>query len=254
MLAELIEKLAEQAVSAATPQIEETDPTKIYAVRKPDGTVEFMGGRVPWRKHKAQDLETIAAFAEKFPAAAIWYSRDKIVCLTNDQERFDRVTVDMLKSKQILALIDLEAKKPLLPQRDFLFMLRTVFTPNAFPTAPKLIECIRVIKWEAGSKAEGNIQRGKVSVGKEVAASVTGLEDVMEQVTLAVPIFDNSFMPKSYDVICALEIYEAENRLQLFPLPGEIEKAFARAEADLSENLRALLGDASSVPVYYGSA
>src|ERR1043166_4889324 len=143
MLKDLIKKLAEQAVAAAAPQIEETDPTQFYAVRKPDGTVDFIGGRVPWRRHTAQDLETVVAFAERFMGiddelggAVIWYNREKIVCLTNDSERFDRITVDMLKSKQILNLVDLESKKPLLPQRDVLFMLRTVFTPNAFPTAP----------------------------------------------------------------------------------------------------------------------
>jgi hypothetical protein len=261
MLKEFVEALAKQAIEAAAPQIKETDPTKTYAVRNPTtGLVDFIGGRVPWRKHKAQDLETVVAFAERFETAAatgtsigatIWYNRDKIVCLTNDAERFDRVTVDMLKSKQILSLVELDAKRPLMPQRDFLFMLRTVFTPNAFPIAPKLIDMLRQVKFEAGAKSEGNIQRGKTSVGKEVTAAATFLDAVPEQVTLSVPVFDNSFMPKSYDVICALEIYEQEQRLQLFPLPGEIESAFAHAEADLCKSLRDLLGK-TTVPVYYG--
>ena len=66
-----------------------------------------------------------------------------------------------------------------------------------------------------------------------------------------VPLFDNSFMFKGYDINCALEIYEAEQRFQLFPLPGHVERAFAAAEADLCESLRDLLGELKT-PVYYG--
>lgn len=251
MLKELFEAINEQAVSAAGPHFEESDPTKIYAVRKPDGTVEFVGGRVPWRKHKAQDLETIAAFSDKFKTAAIWYSREMVVCLTNDAERFDRITVDLIRSQQAAKLMDLQTTKPLMPQRDFLFMLRTVFTANAFPTAPKLIDTLRSVKFEAGQKTDGVVQRGKSSVGKELSASATFLDAVPEQVTVSVPMFDNSFAKRSYDVICALEIHEVEMRLQLFPLPGEVEKAFAAAEADLSQDIRNLIGN-DKVPVYYG--
>jgi hypothetical protein len=254
MLKELLDAVALQSVGAAAPQIKEADPTKDYVVRKPDGTVEFVGGRVPWRKHKAKDLETIAAFAERFAAASIWYSRDQIVLLTNDAERFDRVSVEMIWSKQIKQLLDLDKAKPKHGQRDFLFMLRTVFTPNAFPTATGLIESLRQVKFEAGSKTEGNIQRGKVSVGKEITAAATFLAAIPEQVPLSVPLFENSFMSNSYDVLCALEIYEDEQRLQLFPLPGEVEKAFAAAETDLCSTMLALLGKESKVPVYYGSA
>jgi hypothetical protein len=259
MLKEFIDTLAAQAVAASLPKIEMADPTKNYAVRKPDGTIEFIGGRVPWRKHLAQDLETVVAFAERFTSidedgtsAVIWYSRERIVCLTSDAERFDRVSVEMLKSKQIMALADLDAKRPKMPQRDFLFMLRTVFTLNAFPTSPTLIDTLRQVKFESGSKTEGNIQRGKTSIGKEATAAATFLDAVPEQVTLSVPVFDNAFMPKHPGVRCALEIYEDSQQFQIFPLPGEIEKAFSHAEADLCQSIRDLLGGKSTVPVYYG--
>ena len=132
-------------------------------------------------------------------------------------------------------------------------MLRTVFTPNAFPTNPGLIDSLRQVKFEAATKTEGNVGRGKSSIGKDVKAEATFLDAIPEQVNLSVPLFENSFLSNAYDVMCALEIYEDEQRLQLFPLPGEIEKAFAAAEADLSSTMLALLGKDSTVPVYYGS-
>src|SRR5689334_5949537 len=108
MLQEIIETLAKQAIDASAPQLVEKDPTKTYAVRKPDGTVDFVGTRVPWRRHQARDLETIVSFAERFQGdgkadvrSAIWYSREKIVLLTDDTNRFDTVSVQMLWSQQI---------------------------------------------------------------------------------------------------------------------------------------------------------
>ncbi len=252
MLAELLEKLSEQAVGAAAPQIQESDPTKMYAVRKPDGTVDFIGGRVPWRKHKAQDLETIAAFAEDHSDAAIWYSRDNVIILTDDGDRRDRVTVEMLKTKQVLALLELDAKRPKYGQREFLFFIRTVLTKGAFPTNPSLIDSLRVVNFEAQEKAEGNLQRGKISVGKSLNAAVAGLDAVPEFLVVEIPLFDNPFLTDTFPIECALEIYEDEKKFQLFPLPGEVEAAFCSAEAKLSKNIRDLLGTESKVPVYYG--
>lgn len=48
-------------------------------------------------------------------------------------------------------------------------------------------------------------------------------------------------------------IGESEARLQLFPLPGEVEAAYAKAEMSLCGEIRDLLGDESKVPVYYGA-
>lgn len=259
MLKELFEALSQQAVRAAGPLLTEVDRTNAYAVRKEDGTVDIVRGEPDPRSHKAQDLKTIVAFAERFAGddtlvqSAIWYSRERVVCLMDDNERSDGVTLDMIKSKQIIQLMDLEAKKPLLDQRAFIFMLRTVLTPSAFPHNPKLIDVLRVVNFEQGQKSEGNIQRGKTSIGKSATAAATFLDDVPEQVTVSVPLFENSFMVKAYDVLCALEIYEAEMRFQLFPLPGEIEDAFAQAEADISKSIRDLLGDKDAIPLYYGA-
>lgn len=252
MLKELLDAVAKQAVGAAGPQHKEIDTTKTYIVLNADGKPEFVGNQVPWRKHKAQDLETIAAFADKNKSAAIWYSRTAIVLLVNDADRREHVTVEMIHSDQILKLAELDnGKPPLIGQRELLFMLRTVFTPDALPKFPKLIDTLRQVKFKAGMDTDVNVQRGKSSVGKAVSAEATFQAEVPEQITLSIPVFDNSFARQTHDVICALEIYEAEQKLQLFPLPGEVEKAYAAAEADLSASLRDLLGK-STVPIYLG--
>lgn len=252
MFKEALQEITAAAVKAAGPQHKEIDPTKTYAVVT-DGKVELIGNQVPWRKHTAQDLETIAAFADKFTSAAIWVSRRDIVLLVNDDDRRERVYVEMIQSDEIDRLGELGEAKPLLDQRAILFMLRTVFTQDALPKFPKLIDTLRSVKFEAQTSADSKIERGKSSVGKALNVHASGLESVPEQVTLSVPIFENSFATLRVDVQCALEIYEAEQRLQLFPLPGEVEGAYAKAESHLCELIRDLLGKDSAVPVYYGS-
>lgn len=251
MLKEALEALSKQSVAAAGPQVKEIDPTRTFAVLNPDGSTEIIGDAPPWRKHAAQDLETIVSFAEKNANAAIWYSRDKIVCITDDATRRDRVTITMLPSDQIQKLVLLNGSKPLITQRELLFMLRTVFTPTALDKFPKLIDLLRKVSFLAGSKADSEIGRGKSSVGKSLAAEASLQGELPEQITLNVPVFTNSFARRTYDVQCALEIYEQEQKFQLFPLPGEVEKAWFSAEADLSASLRALIGEGAT-PVYYG--
>ncbi len=258
MLKEMIEALAAQAINAAKPQYTEIDPTKMYAVRKPDGTIEFIGNRHPWRKHKAKDLETIVAFAERFDsdppvdwAPAIWYSRHAVTCLIDDDDVRQFISVEMLWSEQIAKMIELGQSKPMLSQFDLLYMFRTVFKPESLTKNTGLIESLRKMTFSSGSKADVEIGRGKSSVGKSIAVEVTGQTAIPEQVTISVPVFNNAFARRSHDVLCALEIFENDGKFKLFPLPGEVELAFAEAEANISASLRDLLGT-TDVPVYYG--
>lgn len=253
MLSEFLNNICDRAVAGSKPQMVEADPTKTYASKEPDGKIVFFGGRTPYRNHQAQDLETIAAFAERFaPDPSIWYSREGITLFVNDDERNDRVLVELLHTDQIHLLRKWETTKPKLTQREFLLHLRTVLTPAAFPSDPTLIDNLRKVKWESGAKAEGEIQRGRSSIGKAVAAEATFLAHIPETVTVSVPIFANSFSPRSYPVTCALEIYEDSQQLQMFPLPGQVERAYSAAEADLCKSILDLLGEDSEVPVYFG--
>jgi len=253
MLKEFIESISALALNGNRPQLVEADETKTYAIRLPDGKIDFVGNQAADRNHQASDLPTIAAFADKFKKASVWYSRSNVTLLTDDDERKDRVVTKLDFSVQAKRLIDLEKGKPLMSQRDFLFMLRTVFTASSFASASKLVEIISNVVFTAGQQAEGIIQRGRSSVGKaaQAEAKFSG-GDVPHQVTLSVPLFDNAFLRKTYDVICAVEIYEQEQKFQIFPLPGEVESAFAAAEADLCQQILDLLGKSTATPVYFG--
>ena len=254
MLKEALQELAATAVKASLPQPKEIDPTKVYIIINGEGKPELIGNETPWRNHYANDLLTIAAFSAKFKQSAIWYSRDAVVCLIDDTKRREKVTLDIATSNQVVKLKALEEQKPLMSQRDVLFMLRTVFTPAALAKFPKLIDLLRQVKFATGEKSESNVQRGKSSVGKSLQVEASFIEDVPDQITLSIPVFANAFARWTFDVICALEIYEAEQKIQLFPLPGEVEKAVAAGEESLCTALtRAANEVTSSAPIYYGT-
>jgi len=142
-----------------------------------------------------------------------------------------------------------------------------VFTQAAFPTALYLIDALRQVKFQAATTGDSAIQRGRTSVGKEASAAATFLQDVPETVTVSVPIFENYFARGRRDVLCALEVHEAEQRFQIFPLPGQLELAITAAEFGVMASLAELLprseraagtegaeGEAMpEIPIFHGS-
>jgi hypothetical protein len=251
-LTKAFEFLAKQAVAAAEPQVAEFDPTKCHVVRMPDGAVHFRPGVPPWRKHSAFDLETIAAFADRFKTdgPAIWVNRNGVVCLVNDSDRRERVEMKLSFSKQIQQLQTLEAKQ-MLDQRGLIFMLRTVFR-GCLGRAPELIDVLRQVRFTVGSEGEQNIGKGKSSMGKTVRAEMTGVQNIPEYVTVSVPIFDNgSLVMFTADVECVLEVLEQTQNFQFFPVPGRIEVAINQAETQLGETVVSLL-EGESFPIYRG--
>lgn len=255
MLKEFVEALSRLSVDAARPQVSDVAREKDVLVKNPDGTVRIVEGKPPYRSHKAKDLGTIAAFASRFSGSAIWYSRNEVVLLIDDADRRERVSISMDWSDQIKWLMDMEKSKRLVDQRKILQDLRTVLTPAAFQAAPKFIDLFKQIKFSAGSTTNADMQRGKASVGKEVMARVSFLAELPEMVTVSVPMFHNTFANKCYDVSCAVEIWEAEEKFQMFPLPGQVEKAFAAAEGDIADSIGMLVDqDADDgVKIYYGA-
>jgi hypothetical protein len=117
-----------------------------------------------------------------------------------------------------------------------------------------LIDILRVGKYRASIDGTQEIGKGKSSVGKAINAEMIFAEALPEYLVLDVSIFENAFMAvKSYTVQCVLEPMEDVQKLQVAPLPGEIEAAFAKAEADMLGGLMDLLGQDAKTPVYYGT-
>lgn len=262
MLKELLEELNKVAVRAAGPQVTKINRTDTFISYGNDGHIVKFNGEPQPRDHRALDLETIAAFADRFKDTyAIWYSRDGITFLADDTDRQHKVTIEMKKSDQINCLMNFEREKPLLPPEQLVRTLRTVFTASAFQSC-NLIELLRKTKFTSNGESTAEVTRGRTSLGRSITAEAALADTFPEQVTISIPIFFNSFARKTQDIICAVEVREKEEKFQLFPLPGEVEKAFCAAESLLCKSIMDLVspgmpmdqGVAASdiARVYYG--
>jgi hypothetical protein len=148
----------------------------------------------------------------------------------------------------VKALRAWEERPPRHPQRELIFLLRTVFA-DCLPSG--LLEALRSVRWQNDATAVGEVQHGKRSTGKSIESTFTGTAALPEEVTFVVPVWGNAF-GWTAPVRLALEIHPDAGAFQLVPLPGQLERAIASAEERLGDELKAALED-SQVPVHYGA-
>ena len=253
MLKEALEFLAGQSLAASAPVASKWAPTESYSYRKPNGEIEFVHGRPARRQHEARDLLTIVSFADRFNASAsIWYSRSSVVALLDDTDRRDTVRISMQASEEIITLRNLESTPVEMSQAEILRLLRTTFH-GAVPEELKLVALLRNVKFKLVKDDEVDLQKGKSSIGSKLASEAQFTSAIPENVVLSVPVFTNGFARWRVPVECCLEVLDIEQKFQLFPLPGEVEKATCEAEANICRDIRSLLGDSETpTPVYYG--
>jgi hypothetical protein len=262
MLAEAIEKLCSLHKLGVGPVFfkPEDEGAHGHYLRQPDGSYEWNPSLPVARDHKALSLQPVADLAKaaaegELPEGepclipVIWYSREAVVCLLDDSDRRDRVTLALAPSPQLAALIELEAKRQPVAQADLLFLLRTTFK-GCCDTS--LVPALRSVQWKVAQDSASNIDRSKRSVGKSIEQEVLGLGSVPETTTLAVPVFAAANLDALAHVECVVEPVLDKERFLFYPLPGQVESAWTAGEAWLLARLMALLGEDSPVSVHYG--
>lgn len=225
------------------------NPKHIAILEKRDGTIETIIAHPEPRDHVASDLSAIIEFAERDPdGAAVWYSREQVVCLLNDADRRDRVTLTLQFSPPLAQLIAFERNPNPLKQAALVLLLRTTFAACLAP-AGEILAAVRNLKFKVGGGGESNLQHGSVSVGRAIQQEMTGVKTIPETIALEVPIFTNAHLPYTGRIQVAIDIDPATEAFRLIPLPLEIERAIAAAEAKICEELVADLGVDG---IYYG--
>lgn len=254
MLKEFVEAIREMAVEGCTesktPVMVPVNPRTAYATLEGDKVVINEAEREPARCHKSIDLETITAFAVRFKeTAAIWYSRFAVIVLTDDADREDSVRLNLQFSDQYRKLMDLAKSQAKMSQRDTILMLRSTFKDGLLNNAD-LVKQLRSVKVQSSGGAE--LQRGKSSEGRQIAAQIGSEYEPPEYLSLSIPVFLDQIGTGLQTVQCVFEVDENGPAFQLFPLPAELEKAAVEAERMIQANIIKLLGK-EKVPVYYGT-
>jgi len=250
MLKEAIESLMAAGVKAGEPKLLQPKP-------EPGHVYYLQGQRVVAtpapRDHGAQDLATIVAFAEKGGEAeagggpVLWYNRKAVVCLLNDGERRDKVTLPLALSRPIEVLTNLQTPAAL-TQAAFIRLLRI----DLAGACDSLVGIVRRVHWRSADEGEAELRPGKASVGRRIESELTGTAELPETVTLTVPVF-TSILKKPFEVQCSLDSDAGTQSFYLVPLPNQVEEAIQEAEGDIGSLLRGMVSSRDlEVPVYYG--
>lgn len=252
ILRELFEAIGVQAVKASGFKVfrAEAEPKHVYYTQDSDGSPEMHEAQPEPRSHVALSLQAIVEFAKKNDSAAIWYSREKVVCVLDDAVRRDFVTLDLAFSSQLELLIQLEATRKSYKQAEFIKLLR-INLGNCMTNTGNLLDNIRKLKWESGQMVNTNIGHGKASIGRSIQAEVSGEIPLPDYCLVSTPIWGNGFVHNA-NVKCALEVDPPTESFQLIPFPQEIEAAVVSGEENILRHLQTLLEDAGT-PLYYGS-
>lgn len=253
MKADFLKALEAMAVKAGGPVTVPIPGTSSrLLVRQANGDYEEVDGYIPSRNHKANDISAIVEFAHQFfETAAIWYSRTGVICLTDDNDREDRVSYALSYSPQLSHIQGWAAGiGNRLKQRDAILLLRTMFK-NCLGRTGRFLENLRLLNFKTSSEGSSGIQHGKASVGKAIMSEVSGIEAIPESIVMDVPIFASGFKV-NLPIEIAIELDPANETIGFIPIPGDIESAIALAEAEVGARIRKELGEVK-VPVYYGT-
>jgi hypothetical protein len=267
MLEQLVNRLAGLGVEAKRNIIiaPPAEPVHVY------GVVNTDTGAVDWRRASPAPLNATALAVSGLvralkahvgdevngPAGAtVWYSRGGVVGIANRGDRRDRVTLPLKYSPQmqLLSEWDKGGASDDFKQAELVYLLRTTFKNN-MDKQGRLLDIVRKIRWESDGAAEVEILHGKSSVGKQLRQEARGLDAIPEYTTFTVPVFDSAELSaKTFPVECAFEPDAASSTFSIIPLPGEVERAKAFAEAEVAALIMASLTEEGLglVPVLYG--
>ncbi len=268
-----LEALTKLAQKAAEPKVFNLphEPEHRYAVRTPEGELDFREAEPEPRNHTALDLSALVEFAVDFtnthaevvkgeavPAniVELWFSRHGVTLHLDSTTRRDVVRLKLEESPQLKTLRALENARQGVTQKEFIKLLR-ISLPGALPES--MLNAVRNLKFKLNSEGESAVAHNKVSVGKAIQAQLDGSDVIPEEATAWVPIWTGFLQELPYGVRCAVDIDPQAQTFSLIPLPGEIERVVRDAEKKLGRLLAEAVADEASdpkivdlIPVLYG--
>lgn len=241
--------------SGAGKVINTPEPEGYYSVQSPSGGITVVEAKPSHRRHTAFDLTAVVEFAKRYSdEASIWYSRNGVVCITDDTgdfaRRMNRVTLPLLPSVPMSVLQSWEKNTIQLQQEQAVRLMRTTFA-DCLASAGNLATILANVRFTVNKEQQGEIRQGRSSLGSNLTAQIDGYDKIPDTVTFSVPVFAAGVIHEA-PVRCALETYPASGGFAFVPIPGQIESAFWSAEAWIVEQLRAAMNDPDA-RIYYGN-
>jgi len=231
-----------------------TVPPAIQTVKCEPEHVYFLNGSryiaEPFpRSHKAKDLDTIAAWANLFSndKSHVWYDRDAIIVVLDNETRRDWVIMRLNLSDPLKTIIGWGQKSGGFEQTDLILLFRTMFKGCL---DKDLIAILRKVKFSSSGDSERTVTTTKTSIGKKIEQEASGAMEIPDDFIMNVPVFANTNLPMTGNVEVAISINVQSERFFLHPVPGHVERVVADAERELGKRLTELLDDESKL--FYG--
>lgn len=261
MIADALKYLRDLAAESMEPRplsIPGSDREKRYVI---NGSVhQFPFDPAP-RDHKPGSLDDLIRLANRFDNEAtpdgeddaflpvVWYDAEEVVLVIDDQDhRIERATLSLEYSDVFLTLMKLRADRTWFEQKPFVRLLRIDLAGTLEPVA--LLDRVRKLRWENTQATHGTVTRNSESLGREINSRVDAADPIPEEVVLMVPVYKTVGETDRLPLRCTVDTDPALGRLQLLPLPDEIERVLSLATADIGARLSRGLND--SIPCYLG--
>lgn len=230
------------------------EPPHIYYVAE-DGergiTLRKETAASPAFRERSSDVATLVEWLkEQAPTKGeVWYSRRAVIAgQATASPQADLCTLSLSGSPQLSYLIGVEKSPATLDQSQLIRTLRTTLFGSH---GGDLLANIRKVNLSKAKNVEAQQTKGKVSLNRSDIAEMSGAADIPDVVQFDVPVFSAASIPCRAVVQCDLDLNAETERFILTVLPGEIEKAWAKGEAWLLNEITNHVGK-DDIAVYYG--
>ncbi len=239
--------LATQAQSLRPVPVEDPKVARFYDGKQ---VIEVAKPRAA-RKHVVRTLADFIAYVQDGVGAsspAVWFDCGRVVGVLDDGGHgLDTVTLTLTASTLFQRLMTIEKSGTFYDQKAFVRLLKIELAGTLDPNV--LANRVRSIKFENGTVTRAAVQKQRESLGREIISSVSGEQEIPEEVTLAVPVFSNPGIEFVSAVKCAVEIDPPSGTFRLVPLPDELRHALDLAVEYVGGQLRHAMPE---VDVYWG--
>lgn len=252
-----IKTLLEAGKQLANPIIKAADePPGWYYLRQGDGSLTRVRAEPVNRQHAMGDLESLISFLKDDPElpedlarTTVWCGRESVTVLLDDEDRRDRITLELAFTPQWLKLLELteEPPKPW-EHKQLLRFLRDLIP--AFRSEDLAV--LRQIRLRAQTDTEMSVSHSKESLGKRVMAEASGVTDLPEYLEAQVPVYQTPGEDLVAAITCDLDIDTIEGKFYLVPRAQDFENALQRADESRMRRLREGLAGLPKIQVYRG--
>lgn len=245
MIQEALKYLADQAVSAAKPDVVVIPELRQVGVRDlQTGNLALQDLPAVPRAAELRSVADLVAMAKDTaisPAPELYHDHDAIRLLIDGGNRHEMVTCPLRTSDAFATIVALEGTLASMPVADAVQLLRFKL-PGCGPELLALAAALKVVDFKRTADAASVTQHGRESLGSRIEGQVLQAEKIPDTVQAALPIYAaDPALRELSTVRIAIGVYLDVQRqgVKLCPLADEVQIARAHAQQSIGEWLRA---------------